>query len=270
MTHKLSKERWIVFTMSDTVALFEDAAVSSLMDRINELYPGLNITMAEYKNNPDLKGKARQDLCDGIEKNFSDRLNGRKLDVDLIYDKRDERVKNLFETKTIRAEMTEGIIDVLGFLKERSFNLVEISNNSLDNRIHSAIRSCTNDRGEELLGMFDMGFDCSTEKTPNTAKRLVEEAKARNVAIDDIVVVCRPSNFDNFKREGFNNIVVYVGSSPDMKQEAKDRLKERGAIILHSMQELPDFTLAPSALTETRGNLISRFRDTLTTIQLKR
>lgn len=236
----ISKKRIVLAaTPTDLLVMSEDLVVPSLLNRFNELYPGLNLTMPEY--DAKLKGLGRQKLCDKIAEVFPARVAGRKLDVEQIYLGRDAACMAAYATEG--TVMAEGAIEALKAIKATGIDLFLVSNNSVQ-RGTRAIKSAKNGQGDELLALFNGNFYeaqsfQSQDKKATVGTALEYLCRDEGVPKENVIVFCRTSGIQSFLAAGFTNIIGSIGGSKTPKED-REKLLALGAVeVVGSLSYLP-------------------------------
>ncbi|GEM_PF-6004768 len=244
-----AKKILLAVTPTDLLVMSEDIVVPSLLERINQLYPGLTLTMSDY--NAQLKGLGRRKLCDKITESFPDRVSGRVLDVTEIYKGRDAACMDAYAN--IGTKMADGAIEALTEVKGMGVELVLVSNNSVQ-RGTRAIKSADNKRGDELLRLFDGNFYeaqsfQSQDPAATVGTALEYFCRHEKVEKENTLVFCRASGVQSFADAGFANIIGSIGGSKTIEKDA-EKLKSAGAIEV--VGPLSDLPAAISAILKER------------------
>ena len=229
----------LAITPTDLLVMSEDLVVPSLLDRLNALHPGLNLTMTEY--DAYLKGKGRQALCDAIAANFPERITRNDLDPVKIYKGRDVVCMN--EYVKSGTTMAAGAIEAIERIAAMHVELLLVSNNSVA-RGTLAIKACTNGRGDRLLRPFKNRFYeaqglQAQDQTATVGTALQLLCQHEHVAPDNTIVLCRASGIDAFRAAGFPHIIGSIGGSKDVPADTARLLAAGAAAVVGPLADLP-------------------------------
>ena len=172
----------IFIDFDNTLMGTEMLALPPLIERFNQLYQKPHEEQLTYETFiAHFHGATRQHLCDLMENYFK-----KDVHYDVLFEKREWHVIQYFKKQGV--EMAPNVIEMLSLLKNRGYILALVTNSPLE-RVFSAMRFATNQKGDELAAFFGTSFFESGATPKPSSEVYLNALDQLNLATEECIAI---------------------------------------------------------------------------------